>query len=329
MADNVIVTGGAGYIGSHTCKVLAALGFEPITYDNLSRGHEWAVRWGPLEVGELGDANRLTEVLRRYRPVAVLHFAGLAYVGESVANPESYYVNNVAGSLSLLRAMLAHEVRHLVFSSSCSIYGESENQPIDETTPAQPVNPYAEGKWMVERILRDYERAYGLRSVSLRYFNAAGADPDAEIGEDHDPESHLIPRAILTAIGDLDCIDVYGVDYDTRDGTAVRDYIHVDDLARAHTAALGHLLGGRDGDTVNLGTGRGHSVREVVKAVERVSGRRVPIRETARRPGDPSVLIADPTRAREIFGWTPEFVDLDAIVATAWRWHRSRPTSRT
>jgi UDP-arabinose 4-epimerase len=324
LTDKVLVTGGAGYVGSHTCKVLAGAGLLPIVYDNLVYGHEWAVRWGPLERGDLFDRERLTEVLKRYRPSAVIHFAAYAYVGESVVDPCKYYWNNVAGTLSLLEAMRAVGLKRLVFSSTCAIYGHPRAALIREDHVQLPVNPYGHSKQVIEQILRDFGHAYGLRSVVFRYFNAAGADPEGEIGEDHDPETHLVPL-LLRAVSDPSLpVTVFGADYSTPDGTCVRDYIHVEDLAVAHGLALKSLEGSQDFAAYNLGTGRGHSVRDVIEAVKRATGRGVPFIEGPRRPGDPAVLVADATLVREALGWRPKWTDIGDIIQTAWRWHRQR-----
>ncbi|MFO1361038.1 MAG: UDP-glucose 4-epimerase GalE [Burkholderiales bacterium] len=322
--SSILVTGGAGYVGSHACKALAAAGHAPIAYDNLSRGHREFARWGPLEEGDVRDGARLDAVFARHRIDAVMHFAALAYVGESVSEPALYYRNNVGGTLELLEAMRRAGVRLLVFSSTCATYGTPERMPISEDTPQQPINPYGMSKLVVERVLRDYDAAYGLRSVSLRYFNAAGCDPDGEVGEDHDPETHLIPRVLMAAGGALPAVEVFGTDYPTPDGTCLRDYVHVADLADGHVRALDYLQRGGATTAINLGTGRAFSVREVIAAAERVSGRRVPVREGPRRPGDPPVLVADATRARAVLGFAPRFTEIEPIVATAWRWHQGR-----
>ena len=316
----VLVTGGAGYIGSHVCKRLAAAGFCPVTYDNLSRGNAWAVKWGPIEEGDIADRRRLDAVFERWRPVGVLHFAAYAYVGESVADPLLYYANNVAGSLALVAAMRSHGVNRLVFSSSCATYGIPGTLPIEEEHPQAPITPYGASKLMVERILHDAGTAYGLRPVVLRYFNAAGADSDGEIGEHHAPETHAVPLAILAALGRGPAFRLFGTDYPTPDGTAVRDYIHVEDLADAHVLAFERLLAGGDGGTFNLGTGTGTSVRQLLDAVGRVAGRAVPVVEAPRRTGDPPVLVARAERARRELGWTPRHTDIANIVRSAWRW---------
>lgn len=323
-SPSVLVTGGAGYIGSHTCKALAQAGYLPVTVDNFVYGHDWAVRWGPLERGDIGDREFLERVIRQHRVESVVHFAAYAYVGESMADPAKYFRNNVINSLSLLEAMHGCGIRHLVFSSTCATYGVPETMPIGENHPQRPVNPYGESKLFVERALHWHGAAYGLRSVALRYFNAAGADPEGEIGEDHDPETHLIPLAIAATLGQGRELQIFGNDYPTRDGTAVRDYVHVADLASAHVKALDYLLRGGSSTALNLGTGTGHSVREVISAVERASGRKVPARDAPRRAGDPPQLVAAPGRARHVLGWEPARSSLDTIVATAWRWHASR-----
>jgi UDP-arabinose 4-epimerase len=322
MTKTVLVTGGAGYVGAHGCKALAAAGYEPVVFDNLAYGHEQAVRWGPLERGDIADRARLDEVFNRYCPLAVMHFAAFAYVGESVTDPGKYYRNNVGGSLSLIEAMVAHGVNKLVFSSTCATYGEPQEVPIRESEPQQPINPYGMSKLMVEHILADFDRAYGLRSVPLRYFNAAGASPEAEIGEAHDPETHLIPLALDAVAGRGPELTVYGDDYPTPDGTCIRDYIHVGDLASAHVLALEHLIEGGASRPFNLGTGSGISNREILDAVARVTGKAVPYRFGPRRPGDPPALVSDASRARSELGWVPQLSDIDTIVATAWAWHR-------
>jgi UDP-glucose-4-epimerase GalE len=317
----VLVTGGAGYIGSHTAKLLAHAGVEPVVFDNLSMGHRHAVRWGPLVEGDLADTAHVMSVLREYQIEAVIHFAASAYVGESMRNPRKYFHNNVAGTLSLLDAMVDTGVTSIVFSSTCATYGMAEALPIDEQHPQHPTNPYGESKLFVERMLHWYGVTYDLKSVALRYFNAAGADLDGEVGEEHDPETHLIPLVIEAALGGRAFVEVFGTDYATPDGTAIRDYIHVTDLAAAHLLGLDYLLNNAESTVVNLGTGIGHSVRDVIGSVERVSGRRVPVTETPRRPGDPPILVADPGRARELLGWTAKHSDLDTMVGSSWEWY--------
>jgi len=317
----ILVTGGAGYIGSHTAKRLATNGHEPIVFDDLSQGHDWAVKWGPLERGSLADPARLADVFGRYDIGGVVHFAASALVGESMTNPGRYFQNNTVGTLNLLEAMRAAGVRTLVFSSTCATYGNPVRVPIDETHPQAPVNPYGESKLMVEKMLRWYGEIHGLRWIALRYFNAAGADPDGDIGEDHDPESHLIPLVIGAALGTRPPVKMFGTDYPTPDGTAVRDYIHVADLADAHLRALDRLGAGEASQAINLGTGSGHSVREVVDTVARIGGRPVPVVESPRRDGDPAELVAAPGRAQQMLGWTPRHAALETIVRHAWTWH--------
>lgn len=321
MTQSILVTGGAGYIGSHTCKLLAHAGYRPVVFDNLSRGHREAVQWGPLVEADLADRARLCAALAEHRVAAVMHFAAHASVGESVADPALYYRNNLVGTLSLLDAMRGAGIGNIVFSSTCAIYGTPETTPIRESAPQRPVNPYGETKLAIERALYWYGEAYGMRSAALRYFNAAGADPDREIGECHEPETHLIPLVLQAALGHRPQIEIYGVDYPTPDGTAIRDYVHVHDLAVAHLRALEHLCGGGASIAVNLGTGHGHSVREVIAAAERISGRRVPVQATPRRAGDPPALVADPSLAAERLGWRAQFSDLDTIIRTALAWH--------
>jgi UDP-arabinose 4-epimerase len=317
MTSSILVTGGAGYIGSHACKALARAGYRPITYDNLSRGHREAVRWGPLVEADLADSARLRDTLAEHRVAAVMHFAAYAYVGESVANPALYYRNNLVGTLSLLDAMREAGVSEIVFSSTCAIYGMPQTVPIRETQAPCPVNPYGETKLAIERALHWYAEAYGIRSVALRYFNAAGADLEGELGEWHRPETHLVPLVLEAALGHRPYIDIYGTDYPTADGTAIRDYIHVDDLAAAHLRALEHLLAGGTGIAVNLGTGRGHSVREVIAAAEAICGHRIPARAAPRRAGDPPELVADPSLAAKTLGWQAQHSDLQTIIRTA------------
>ena len=322
MSTSILVTGGAGYIGSHACKTLARAGYTPVVFDNLVYGHRDAVRWGPLVEGDLADRALLAETMRRFDIAAVMHFAAFAYVGESMTKPGIYFRNNVVNSLGLLDTMGEAGVRHIVFSSTCATYGIPEEVPIRETSPQRPVNPYGESKLMVEHMLHWYGVAHGIAHVALRYFNAAGADPDGETGEHHEPETHLIPLMLDAALGRRERIDVYGTDYPTPDGTAIRDYIHVTDLAEAHVLALGYLRHGGASVALNLATGEGHSVRKVIAAAERVTGRPIPQRETARRAGDPPALVADATLARQVLGWTPRHSDLDTILSTAWNWHR-------
>jgi UDP-glucose-4-epimerase GalE len=325
----VLVTGGAGYIGSHTAKLLAASGHSPIVFDDMSQGHAWAVKWGPIEHGSLSDTHRLRDVFARHQIDAVIHFAANALVGESMSNPAKYFRNNTVGTLNLIDAMRGASVDRIVFSSTCATYGNPVRVPIDEMHPQAPVNPYGESKLMVEKILRWYGECYGLRWMALRYFNAAGADPDGEIGEDHDPETHLIPLVIGAALGTRLPVRIFGTDYDTPDGTAVRDYVHVMDLADAHLRALQRLDDGSASQAVNLGTGRGHSVREVLTTVAHLAGKDVPAVESPRRAGDPPALVADPARARDVLGWTCRYPALEVIVQHAWNWHSKNPTSQS
>jgi UDP-arabinose 4-epimerase len=317
----VLVTGGAGYIGSHTCKALARAGHLPVTLDSLVQGHRMAVRWGPLVEGDIRDRGLVERAIREHRVDAVVHFAAHAYVGESMRDPGKYFGNNVTGSLAVLEAMRACDVRRIVFSSTCAVYGAPQSLPMGEDHPQQPINPYGESKRVVERALHWYGAAHGLASVALRYFNAAGADVDGEIGEDHDPETHLIPLAIGAALGARPALQVRGTDYPTPDGTAVRDFVHVGDLADAHVRALEYLYAGGESAALNLGTGRGYSVRDIVSAVERSSRRTVPREDAPRRAGDPASLVADARRARDLLGWAPQCSDLETIIDTAWRWH--------
>lgn len=324
--STVVVTGGAGYIGSHAVKALVAAGQRVIVYDNLSAGHREAaaLAGGSLEVGDIQDADRLRDLLRTSEADAVMHFAAWLSVGDSVKDPAGYYENNVGGALAVLRAMSEAGTKHFIFSSTAATFGNPVRTPIDETHPQAPINAYGQTKLAIERALPHFERAYGLRWTALRYFNAAGADPDGALGEDHAPEIHVIPRAIDAALGRA-AFSIYGCDYDTPDGTCLRDYIHVSDLASAHVLALEGLRAGRPSGAYNLGNGRPASVREVVAAVERVTGRPVPVGVGPRRPGDPAVLFASSDRIKRELGWTPRFEDLQMIVETAYRWRVSHP----
>ncbi len=323
----ILVTGGAGYIGSHACKALAAKGFEPIVYDNLSRGNRWAVRWGLFEEGDTRDEARVGEVLKRYQPVALMHFAASAYVGESVERPLLYYLNNVSGSAALFHAIIKTRPIPVVFSSTCAIYGVPEKIPIPEEHPQRPINPYGFSKLVVERMLADLEHAYGLRSIALRYFNAAGADPEGDIGEAHDPEPHLIPR-VLAAARDGTAVTVYGNDYDTPDGTCIRDYIHVTDIAEAHVRALNYLRSDGSSCALNLANAKGYSVRDVIETAQRVSGKAIRIETAPRRQGDPPVLVGAADRANAVLGWAPSRSALDVQIADAWHWMQKEPTLR-
>jgi UDP-arabinose 4-epimerase len=318
----VLVAGGAGYIGSHTAKALKRRGFLPVTVDNLITGNKWSARFGPFVDGQVGDIALVESAIRDFGIEAAILFAAHAYVGESTVSPAKYYRNNICESIAFLDALLGAGVRQLVFSSSCSIYGIQEKIPIGEDSPKNPLSPYAETKLFLENALRWYDSACGLRSVCLRYFNAAGADPDGEIGEWHVPETHLIPLTIHAAMGGAP-LRIFGDDYPTPDGTAIRDYIHVSDLAEAHVRALDHLRGGAGSARFNCGTGTGHSVRQVIEMVEKVSGKTIPVELVGRREGDAPALVADSTRIRETLHWAPQFSTLETICATAWRWSQT------
>jgi UDP-glucose-4-epimerase GalE len=323
MSEAILVVGGAGYIGSHAVKELGRQGRVPVAYDNLVHGHRDAVRDALFEEGDLGDAGRLREVFRRHRIAAVMHFGAYCYVGESVTDPAKYYANNVAAPLTLLAVMREFGVSRFIFSSTCATYGEPVAVPMAETHPQRPINPYGQTKLMLEQVLADYGRAYDLRSIVFRYFNAAGADPAGEIGERHDPETHLIPL-VFEAIRKGVPLRIFGDDYPTPDGTCVRDYIHVTDLARAHLLGLDRLLAGGASAAYNLGNGSGYSVKEVIACVERVTGQAVPWTLAPRRPGDPAALVGSAQKARRELGWQPQFDTLEQIVETAWRFHLSR-----
>ncbi len=321
----VLVTGGAGYIGSQTAKALAEAGFEPVVLDDFSSGHRWAAKWGKLVEGSVSDAVLLRKTFRESRARSVIHFAGVIQVGESMRDPHKYFQINTVGTMALLEAMREAGARNIVFSSSAAIYGNPIKVSIPEDHPALPVSPYGESKLMVERLLQWYGVAYGLQWMALRYFNACGADPEAGLGEAHHPESHLIPLVIAATLGQRSNVEVYGTDYPTPDGTAIRDYIHVVDLAEAHVKALRHLRDGGESCALNLGTGSGHSVREVMAAVARASGHRsVPSRDVPRREGDPASLVADASRARRVLDWIPQHSSIDEIVASAWKWHAEK-----
>lgn len=320
----VMLIGGAGYIGSHAAKYVAGKGLVPVVFDNLSRGHIHAVQWGPFERGDILDRESLLRAFERHRPDAVLHFAALAYVGESVEDPARYYRNNVIGTQILIDAMRESGVSRFVFSSSCATYGVPNSLPIVEDAGQAPINPYGRSKLMIEQMLADYDRAYGFPHVCLRYFNAAGADPAGELGEEHLPETHLIPLAVEAVLGRSPALTVYGDDYPTPDGTCVRDYVHVEDLAQAHHLALEYLAAGGGSDNFNLGNGDGYSIRAVLDAVARVAGRPVPVRYARRRPGDPPALIGSAAKASRVLGWRPRYASLGDIIGSAWSWH-SRP----
>jgi UDP-glucose-4-epimerase GalE len=320
----ILITGGAGYVGSHCAKMLAALGHEGVVFDNLLFGHREFVQWGELIEGDIRDSGALDAVFNAQRIDAVMHFAALAYVGESVTAPGRYYDVNVNGTRVLLDAMVRAEVRAIVFSSSCAIYGEPDSIPIVESTRPDPINPYGFTKLACERMMDDFGWAHDIKSARLRYFNAAGAEPTAEIGEDHEPETHLIPLILDAAMCRKPTVDIFGTDYETPDGTAVRDYVHVSDLARAHVLALEHLLGGGDTVAVNLASGRGTSVKEVINMARSITGASIDTHNVPRRVGDPPILVAEASRAKQLFGWSAERSDLATIITDAWRWHRRR-----
>jgi len=325
MMKNILVVGGAGYIGSHMCKYLSRQGYQPIVLDNLVYGHQGAVKWGPFFKGSAGDRDLLRKIFSEHSVEAVMHFAAFCYVGESVEKPAKYYENNVSNSVSLLEVMVENKVPNFIFSSSCATYGEPVEIPICEDHPQNPINPYGRTKLMVEQILRDFEEAYGLGAVCLRYFNAAGADPDGELGEDHNPETHLIPLVLQTALGQRPHIDIFGDDYPTKDGTCIRDYIHIEDLAYAHLLALERLLNGQAGGRYNLGNGDGYSVKEVIDVARSITGKPIPAKVSERRAGDPAVLVGSSEKASRELGWRPRFGKLEAIIETAWNWHRANP----
>jgi len=319
----ILVTGGAGYVGGFAARYLLASGHDVVVLDNLSTGHRACVPEETLVVGDVGERAILDPLLSQHRIEAVMHFAASAYVGESVRDPRSYYRNNVANTLSLLEAMLDHDVRRLVFSSTCAVYAETEEMPLHEDSAQAPLSPYAFSKAVIERMIADFSRAYDLDYVLLRYFNAAGASSDGSHGEDHRPETHLLPLALQTVLGQREKLKVYGSDYPTPDGTCIRDYVHVEDLAQAHQLALHATTGANT--VFNIGTGAGHSVLEVLRAVERVTGKPVPFEATARRPGDTPRLVASSDKIRRELGWKPRYEELDQITATAWEWHRNHP----
>jgi len=321
---NILVTGGAGYIGSHACLKLKEMGHHPVAYDNLVYGHkESALDWDLIK-GDLSDSDKLRETFRKYDFGAVMHFAAYAYVGESVKDPQKYYENNVASGLKLLRAMLEAHVKHFIFSSTCATYGEPETDRIDENHRQQPINPYGESKLFFEKILKRYGDAYGLKSVLLRYFNAAGADPQGRIGESHAPETHLIPLTLKAIKGELEFLSLFGDDYQTPDGTCIRDYIHVNDLAEAHILALDRFKEDEMTSVYNLGNGKGFSVKEVIDCAEKVTARKVPVKTCKRREGDPAKLVASAQLAKDSLGWQPKYTNLEKIIETAWKWEQNK-----
>ncbi len=319
----ILIVGGAGYIGSHLNKEINKKGIETVIFDNLSYGHRDFVKWGTFEQGDLSRIEDIRSVFRKYPIEAVMHFAAFTYVGESVEDPQKYYMNNVKNTLNLLQVMLEENVKYFVFSSTCATYGNPVEIPITENHPQNPINPYGKGKLMVETVLKDYSDAYGLKYASLRYFNAAGADPDGEIGELHDPETHLIPLILDVAISKREDVKIFGTDYNTPDGTCIRDYIHVTDLAEAHILALEYLQNGGQSDVFNLGNGNGFSVKEVIETARKITGKDINAMEADRRPGDPPILVGSSNKAREILNWNPKYDELSKIIETAWNWHKS------
>jgi len=318
----ILIVGGAGYIGSHINKELTKQGFKTVVFDNLSSGKKELVKWGEFFEGDLGDIESIREVFKKYPIEAVLHFAAFKAVGESVTDPQKYYQNNVANTLNLFKVMLENNVKKFIFSSSAATFGEPQYIPIDEKHPQSPINPYGETKLIVEHIMRDYSNAYDFRYIALRYFNACGADLDADVGEWPGSSSNLIPLVLDAAIGRREDIKVFGTDYETPDGTCVRDYIHVTDLADAHVLALKHLMDGKESQCFNLGNGKGFSVKEVIDAAKKITGIDFKVTNADRRAGDPPILVADAKKAKEILGWSPQYADLDTIVASAWKWHQ-------
>ncbi len=322
---NILVAGGAGYIGSHMCKYLAGNGYNPVVVDNLVYGHRQAVKWGPFIKGSVGDPKLIRDIFSKYQIAAVMHFAAFCYVGESMTDPYKYYRNNVINTINLLKIMVEKGVNNFIFSSTCAIYGNPLESPITEQHPKNPINPYGRTKLMVEQILDDFRNAYGLKSTRLRYFNAAGADPDGELGEDHKPETHLIPLVLQTASGQREAINIFGADYPTKDGTCIRDYIHINDLAQAHFLVLQRLLNGLPCENFNLGNGHGYSVKDVIKIARDITGQPIPAKLVEKRPGDPPELIGSSKKAASELGWKPQIPDLHAIIETAWKWHRAHP----
>ncbi|ADY74008.1 UDP-glucose 4-epimerase [Desulfurobacterium thermolithotrophum DSM 11699] len=320
----ILVTGGAGYIGSHVVKALGEKGYKVLVVDNLSKGHKEAVLYGKLVVADLEDKNTLDVIFKEFRPDAVMHFAAFIEVAQSLREPLKYYKNNTVNTINLLEVMLKNGVNKFIFSSTAAVYGNPEKVPIPEIEPIKPINPYGQSKAFVEKVLQDFDKSYGLKYVSLRYFNAAGADPEGRIGESHDPETHLIPLILKTAKGEKESIKIFGTDYPTPDGTCIRDYIHVDDLAEAHILALEYLLNGGSSEVFNCGYGHGFSVREVIDTARKVTGIDFKVEETERRPGDPAILVADSSKLRKVLDWKPKFDDLEYIIRTAWNWERRR-----
>lgn len=321
----VVVVGGAGYIGSHVCQELYENGLTPVVFDDMSGGHPWAVKWGPFIQGSIHDTAALKKVFEEYKPIGVMHFASFIDVRESLKNPGKYYHNNLSGTLSLLQAMVESGILTLIFSSSAAVYGIPAQVPIEEDHPKAPLSPYGRSKWMAEEMLQDFFRAHGLASVSLRYFNAAGADMGGLIGEAHNPETHLIPLLLLTALKKRPHLSLFGTDHNTPDGTPIRDYIHVMDLAEAHFKALEWLLKNRQATALNVGTGMGHSVREVIAAAEKTTGVKIPMEIGPRSPGDPPILVACSKKAKALLSWEPKYSSLNTILQSAWKWHNHEP----
>jgi UDP-glucose 4-epimerase len=317
----ILVVGGAGYIGSHMCKLLVKRGYDVIIFDNLSTGFRELAKYGKLIVGDLKNKNEIEQVFLTYDIFAVMHFSAFAYVGESVVNPQKYYQNNVVNTINLLEIMMKYNVKKFIFSSTCATFGKAKYTPIDEKHPQEPINPYGQSKLMVEKILSDYDKAYGLKSVILRYFNAGGADRDLEIGEMHDPEPHLIPILLDVAIKKREFIEIYGDDYDTKDGTCIRDFIHVEDLSKAHISALEFLINKEKSENFNLGNGEGYSIFDIINAVENITKEKIPYKIKARREGDPDILVADASKAKKILKWEPE-LKIDSIIESAYKWHK-------
>ncbi len=327
MAKTILVTGGAGYIGSHTVKALQHKGYRVIVLDNLMYGHRDVVEdvlRAKLIVGDINDRLLLERIFETHPIEAVIHFAAYAYVGESVNSPAKYYWNNVTGTLNLLKAMMAASVKNIIFSSTCATYGVPTRVPIQESAPQNPINPYGTSKLMVEKILGDFDRAYGLKSVIFRYFNAAGADPSGLLGEDHTPETHLIPLVLMTALNKRDSVSIFGTDYPTEDGSCVRDYIHVSDLAQAHVLGLEYILKKSKSEIFNLGNGSGFSVKQIIETARKVTGRKITAIECDRRPGDPPVLVGSGEKAKKVLGWQPQYTDISSILSHAWNWHKQR-----
>jgi UDP-glucose-4-epimerase GalE len=321
----ILVVGGAGYIGSHMCKYLHKNGMNPVVLDNLSYGHRQAVQWGPFYEGEMADAALLKKIFSEHKIEAVMHFAAFCYVGESMQLPLKYYQNNIAATLTLLTEMVEHNILNFIFSSTCATYGEPEQLPLREDFPQNPINPYGRSKLMMEQILGDLDHAHNMKSVCLRYFNAAGADSEGEIGEDHDPETHLIPLVLQTALGQREKLTIFGSDYPTQDGTCIRDYIHIEDLAQAHHLSLLHLLAGGPSKKYNLGNGNGYSILDVIKTAEAVTKKMIPHSYAERRPGDPAALVGSAELIIQELGWKPQFNSLESILKTAWNWHSNHP----